>query len=231
MTPLGPCPPTRRCCSCDELRCGQGALPVLGSDPCLASLAAGGVTLAIKAIGSTYAASVCSARHPVVAFGEDHGFPERSWAQALLEAYGDFGPAVRNANPGNAASWADLLIAYAPGCSRPLKASSPFSGQDSRIARGSSRLQGASGRAAGPRNTCVVGAATAIVAPAVAALCRDRPQQFRPTVFLATTGSISEKIFPAIIRWLEFLSSLYERPRGLPTNDPFLEYLHRALAR
>lgn len=73
---------------------------------------------AIQAIGPAYAAGVRRAHAAVVAFGEDHSFPDAGWAEALLEAHGEgiaaVGPAVRNANPGNAVSWADLLIAYAP---------------------------------------------------------------------------------------------------------------------
>ncbi|MEB3350658.1 MAG: hypothetical protein VKO00_11655 [Cyanobacteriota bacterium] len=72
----------------------------------------------IRAIGPAYAAGVRSAHAAVVAFGEDHSFPDAGWAEALLEAHGEriaaVGPAVRNANPFNAVSWADLLIAYAP---------------------------------------------------------------------------------------------------------------------
>lgn len=45
-------------------------------------------TGAIRAIGPAYAAGVRSAGAAVVAFGEDHSFPERGWAQALLEALG-----------------------------------------------------------------------------------------------------------------------------------------------
>jgi hypothetical protein len=75
-------------------------------------------TGAIRAIGPAYAAGVRRAHAAVVAFGEDHSFPDAGWAEALLEAHGEgiaaVGPAVRNANPGNAVSWADLLIAYAP---------------------------------------------------------------------------------------------------------------------
>ncbi len=73
---------------------------------------------AITAIGPAYAAGVRAAQAEVVALGEDHCFPEPDWAEALLAAHGEgiaaVGPALRNANPGNAVSWADLLIAYAP---------------------------------------------------------------------------------------------------------------------
>lgn len=75
-------------------------------------------TGAIRAIGPAYAAGVRRAHGAVVAFGEEHSFPDAGWAEALLEAHGEgiaaVGPAIRNANPGNAVSWADLLIAYAP---------------------------------------------------------------------------------------------------------------------
>jgi hypothetical protein len=72
-------------------------------------------------VSSTAAARVAgvrAARAPVVAFVEDHSFPQPGWAEALITAYSGpwaaVGPAVGNANPGNAISWANLLIEYAP---------------------------------------------------------------------------------------------------------------------
>jgi hypothetical protein len=55
---------------------------------------------------------------PIIAFGEDHCFPEPGWAEALLRAHQEphavVGPAFRNGNPGSATSWADFLIGYSP---------------------------------------------------------------------------------------------------------------------
>src|SRR5208282_5853333 len=63
-------------------------------------------------------AGVRAARAPVVAFVEDHSFPQPGWAEALVTAYDGpwaaVGPTVGNANPGSAISWANLMIEYAP---------------------------------------------------------------------------------------------------------------------
>ena len=51
--------------------------------------------------GPARAAAIHAARAPVVAFGEEHCFPEPAWAQALIDAHRDayvaVGPAVTNA--------------------------------------------------------------------------------------------------------------------------------------
>ena len=71
---------------------------------------------AIKSIGAANAAGVRDAGAPLVAFGEDHAFPDPAWAEALIDAHREnwaaVGPVVRNANPGSAISCADFLIAY-----------------------------------------------------------------------------------------------------------------------
>jgi len=68
--------------------------------------------------GPARAAAIRAARAPIVAFGEEHCFPQPGWAEALLNAHRDraaaVGPAMRNANPGTIVSWADLLIGYGP---------------------------------------------------------------------------------------------------------------------
>jgi len=68
--------------------------------------------------GPARAAGIRAAHAPVVAFGEEHCFPEPTWAQALIDAhrgeYAAVGPAVHNANPETVVSWADLLIGYGP---------------------------------------------------------------------------------------------------------------------
>ena len=64
------------------------------------------------------AAGVHAARAPIVAFVEDHCFPQQGWAAALIAAHREpwaaVGPAIGNANPCNAVSWANLLIEYSP---------------------------------------------------------------------------------------------------------------------
>jgi predicted dehydrogenase len=64
------------------------------------------------------AAGVRAASAPIVVFCEDHSFPEPGWAEALIAAhqgpYAAVGPAVRNANPRTAVSWADCVIGYGP---------------------------------------------------------------------------------------------------------------------
>lgn len=65
-----------------------------------------------------YAAGVRRATAPVVVLGEDHSFPQPGWAEAILErhraGWSVVGPAVINANPASAVSWADFVIGYGP---------------------------------------------------------------------------------------------------------------------
>jgi hypothetical protein len=64
------------------------------------------------------AAGVRAASAPIVAFVEEHSFPDTQWAEALVRAHGEdwaaVGPVVQNANPENLVSWADFLKAYGP---------------------------------------------------------------------------------------------------------------------
>jgi hypothetical protein len=64
------------------------------------------------------AAGVRRASAPIVVLVEDHSFPEPGWAEALIEAHAQpwaaVGPAIGNANPATALSWANLLIEYLP---------------------------------------------------------------------------------------------------------------------
>ena len=68
--------------------------------------------------GEARAAAVREARASVIAFGEDHCFPQDGWASALVDAHPEphaaVGPAVHNANPSTQVSWADLLMGYGP---------------------------------------------------------------------------------------------------------------------
>jgi hypothetical protein len=68
--------------------------------------------------GEARATAVRLATAPIIAFAEDHCFPQDAWASALLEAYrgghAAVGPSVHNANPTTLVSWADLLMGYGP---------------------------------------------------------------------------------------------------------------------
>jgi Glycosyl transferase family 2 len=69
--------------------------------------------------GHACAEGVRAARADVVAFAEDHCFPEPGWAEALLAGYDSpdvaaVGPVFRNANPGTLVSWCDFVIGYGP---------------------------------------------------------------------------------------------------------------------
>jgi hypothetical protein len=68
--------------------------------------------------GAARARAVREAAAPVIAYAEDHCFPEVGWAGALLNAhkgpYAAVGPVVTNANPTTTVSWADYLMVYGP---------------------------------------------------------------------------------------------------------------------
>src|SRR5262245_35469354 len=70
----------------------------------------------IESIGSAYAAGVRQASSAVIALSEEHSFPQKGWAEALLLAHkgpwAAVGPVIGNANPENLISWADLYIGY-----------------------------------------------------------------------------------------------------------------------
>ncbi len=77
---------------------------------------------ALESLPEARAATIRAARAPVVVFGETHSFPERGWAEALIDThkrpYAVVGPAIVNANPDSAISWSNLLLDYGPfvGC-------------------------------------------------------------------------------------------------------------------
>lgn len=62
------------------------------------------------------AAGVQAAQAPVIVFTEDHSFPEKDWAEALVkrhkESWTGVGPMVYNANPGTLLSWTNFLMEY-----------------------------------------------------------------------------------------------------------------------
>lgn len=81
--------------------------------------------------GEPSAAGVRAARADVVAFAEDHCFPEPEWAEALLGTYDSedvaaVGPVFRNANPATAVSWCDFVIGYGPWIDPNTAGDQPF---------------------------------------------------------------------------------------------------------
>jgi len=72
----------------------------------------------IRSVGSANALGIRHASAPIVALGEDHSFPQPGWAQALItthrQPWSAVGPVLRNANPRNKLSRADMLIGYGP---------------------------------------------------------------------------------------------------------------------
>jgi len=73
---------------------------------------------AVKSLAWGNAQGACHATAPVIVFAEDHSYPDPDWAEALIRAHKQqwaaVGPVIRNANPGSALSWADLLMTYGP---------------------------------------------------------------------------------------------------------------------
>ena len=72
----------------------------------------------IKRVAPAKAAGVAEATAPLVAFAEDHCYPEPDWAARLIAAHREgwaaVGPAMCNANPLTMVSWAGLYLNY--GC-------------------------------------------------------------------------------------------------------------------
>jgi hypothetical protein len=72
----------------------------------------------VSSTGAARAAGVGGASAPVVAFAEEHCYPEPGWAQALVarhaEGWAAVAPAVSNANPKTATSRANFLLSFAP---------------------------------------------------------------------------------------------------------------------
>lgn len=72
----------------------------------------------LSSTGAARAAGVRAARAAVVAFAEEHCYPEPEWARALAarhaEGWAAVAPAVSNANPKTATSRANFLLSFAP---------------------------------------------------------------------------------------------------------------------
>jgi hypothetical protein len=62
-------------------------------------------------------AAVRQATTPIVAFAEDHCYPEPDWAENLIKAHREpwaaVGPLLKNANPNTLNSWAGYLMSHA----------------------------------------------------------------------------------------------------------------------
>ncbi len=72
---------------------------------------------AFESEGAAKAAGVIAASAPLIAFVEDHSYPEPFWAEALISAHskGNFavvGPVMLNANPHCGRAWGAFLVFY-----------------------------------------------------------------------------------------------------------------------
>ena len=81
----------------------------------------------ITARGAAAARGIAHATAPIVGLIEDHSFPEPEWAAALIRAHNGpwagVGPVVGNANPDDAGSWVNFVLAY--GAFSPPQQSGP----------------------------------------------------------------------------------------------------------
>ncbi|MGH7824560.1 MAG: glycosyltransferase family 2 protein [Candidatus Binatia bacterium] len=72
----------------------------------------------IKSTGRAIAAGVQQASAPLVAYAEEHTYPDPGWAEALIETHRQpwaaVGAVIANANPGNIISWANLFTDFGP---------------------------------------------------------------------------------------------------------------------
>jgi hypothetical protein len=72
----------------------------------------------VTSTGSAIAAGVHRASAPVVAYAEEHTYPDPRWAEALILAHRQgwvaVGGMVANANPGSLTSWANLFSDFGP---------------------------------------------------------------------------------------------------------------------
>jgi hypothetical protein len=70
----------------------------------------------LKSLAAAKVAAVSHATAPVIAFAEDHSFPDPGWGAALLEAhafgYAGVAPQMKNANPGSSLSWAAMFLHF-----------------------------------------------------------------------------------------------------------------------
>ena len=73
----------------------------------------------IESLGRAIAVGVQAATGPIVAYAEEHSYPEPGWAAALIERHrgpwAAVGWALENANPDSSTGWAHLLADFGPG--------------------------------------------------------------------------------------------------------------------
>jgi glycosyltransferase involved in cell wall biosynthesis len=71
----------------------------------------------ILSIAQAKLSAVRNATSPVIAFAEDHCYPEPDWAEHLIKAHREpwaaVGPSMKNANPNTLNSWASYLMSHA----------------------------------------------------------------------------------------------------------------------
>ena len=76
----------------------------------------------VRILTDAKVATLAAASAPIVAFAEDHCYPEPGWAEALIAAHrgehAAVGPLMNNANPATSLSWAGLFLHYGC-CIRP----------------------------------------------------------------------------------------------------------------
>lgn len=77
----------------------------------------------IRVLSAAKAAAIPHTHATIIAFAEDHCFPEPQWAAAIISAHADgyaaVGPIMRNANAATSLSWAGLFLHYGC-CLQPL---------------------------------------------------------------------------------------------------------------
>lgn len=70
----------------------------------------------IHSLSAAKALAVAEAKADWVVFGEDHSWPEPTWAEAIIaahrEGYALVGPLIKNANPGSILSWTNYLACF-----------------------------------------------------------------------------------------------------------------------
>jgi hypothetical protein len=71
----------------------------------------------IRSMSQAKVAAMRNATTPVIAFAEDHCYPDPDWAEHVIRAHRQscaaVGPAVKNANPRTLISWVSYLMSYA----------------------------------------------------------------------------------------------------------------------
>jgi hypothetical protein len=72
----------------------------------------------IRSTGEPRAIATRAATGPVIAYAEDHCWPEPNWAAALIDAHqeswGGVGATLTNGNAGSLVSWAAILLNFGP---------------------------------------------------------------------------------------------------------------------